>query len=211
MREAQDFLPGGSRLEADLDLRAIIAGHRTPALKGASVQSLTPQAAMQAYFTFAQEQLGLAAGEELAASIAYHGLGKLHAAIAERERETIRAPAPKAMSFYQAALLVNRLNYMASNDLGVLLARSNRYEDARTAVEHSLSIQPNSVGWQNLSVIYQRFSRLQRALGHMEAAAKLDLRRRELWQHWDHRLPHNGFVQRQLAARPATPAVTAAL
>ncbi len=159
VREAQDFLPGASQLEADLDIRGIIAGHRTPVLKGASCRGLTPQMAMQSYFTFAQEQLGMAAGEELAASVACHGLGKLHAAVADRQGEAIRAASPKAMSFYQAALLVNRLNYMASNDLGVLLARANRYEDARMAVEHSLSIQPNSVGWHNLAVVYQRLGR----------------------------------------------------
>ena len=33
MKEAEDFLPGGSRLEADLDLPGIIAAHATPVLK----------------------------------------------------------------------------------------------------------------------------------------------------------------------------------
>jgi len=169
MHEAQDFLPGGSRLEADLDIPAILAGHRTPVLKGVDARSLTPQIAMQSYFTFAQEQLGFAAGEELAASVACDGLGKVHAAVADRQGEAIRAATPKAMAFYQAALLINRLNYMASNDLGVLLARGNRYEDARTAVEHSLSIQPNSVGWRNLALIYQRLGNTDLA----EKAARL--------------------------------------
>ena len=33
LEEAEDFLPGGSRLEADMDLSGIIAGHATPVLK----------------------------------------------------------------------------------------------------------------------------------------------------------------------------------
>ena len=36
MKEAEDFLPNGSRLEADLDLPAIIAAHTTPVLQGES-------------------------------------------------------------------------------------------------------------------------------------------------------------------------------
>jgi len=54
IREAQDFLVSGSRLEADLDLPAIVAGHRTPVLKGVDCASITPQTALQCYFTCAQ-------------------------------------------------------------------------------------------------------------------------------------------------------------
>ena len=41
MKEAEDFLPGEDRLEADLDLPTIIAGHRTPVLKDADTASVT--------------------------------------------------------------------------------------------------------------------------------------------------------------------------
>jgi polysaccharide export outer membrane protein len=158
--EAQDFLAGPSRLEADLDLPAIIAGHRTPVLKHfVAHQRLTPQAAVQSYLTYAQEQLAEAAGEELAGSMAMRGLGKLHALLADGDSATIRAPRPKAMVYYQAALLVCRRNYMAANDLGVLLARAGRYEDARAMLEHSISIHPQSVGWRNLAVVYRQLGR----------------------------------------------------
>ncbi len=156
MREARDFLPSASRLEADLDIPAIVAGHRTPVLKGTSARNITPQTALQSYFTFAQAQLGIAGGQEHAASIAYYGLGKLHAAMADQQIEAVRAARPQSMVFLQASLLVNPRNYMASNELGALLARASRFEDARTALAHSVSIHPGAAAWHNLAVVYQR-------------------------------------------------------
>ncbi len=105
MKEAEDFLPGGSRLEADLDLPGIIAAHATPVLKddAAKVTSLT---ALKCYFTFAQEQFAAAAGREVAGSMALHALGKLHDALAQKKGSPVVAPESKAMVFYQAALLV---------------------------------------------------------------------------------------------------------
>ncbi len=181
LREAEGFLAGGSRLEADLDLAAIIAAHRTPILKRVECSRLTPQVALQSYFTFAQEQLAAGAGEEFAGSMALHGLGKLHAALAGQQAQTVRAAQPKAMAFYQAALLTCPRNFLASNDLGVLLARAGRHEDARTALEHSVSIQPQSVGWHNLSVVYRQLGRpdlAQQAYRHWTAAVQAETARR---------------------------------
>jgi len=176
VREAQDFLAGPSHLEADLDVPAIVGGHRTPVVKQfVAHQRLTPQAAIQSYLTYAQEQLAEAIGEELAGSMAMRGLGKLHAALADRDSGTIRAPRPKAMVYYQASLLVCRRNYMAANDLGVLLARGGRYEDARPMFEHSVSIQPQSASWRNLAVVYGKLGRpdlAQQAYRHWTAAVE---------------------------------------
>ena len=47
-------------------------------------------------------------------------------------------------------------NYMAANDLGVLLAQCGNYADARTMLEHSLSLCPQSTSWQNLAVVYRQ-------------------------------------------------------
>jgi tetratricopeptide (TPR) repeat protein len=155
MKEAEDFLPGGSRLEADLDLAGIVAGHSTPVLKERSEQA-TPMTALKCYFTFAQEQFSAAAGREVAGSMALHALGKLHGALAQKKGVSVVAPQAKAMVFYQAAMLVYPKNYMAANDLGVLLAQCGNYAEARAMLEHSLSICRQSTGWQNLAVVYQQ-------------------------------------------------------
>lgn len=155
LKEADDFLPRGSGLEADLDLARIIAGHRTPLLHRSAPATLTPLAALQGYFTFAQEQLAAAADREVAGSIALYGLGKLHKVLSEQRSVSLAGARPKAMVFYQASLLVNPENHLASNDLGVLLAQAGRYEDARMALEHSLALHQGSIGWHNLAVVYQ--------------------------------------------------------
>ena len=178
LREAEDFLPGGSRLEADLDMPGIIAGHRTPVLKGFSLDGITPLVAVQRYFTFAQEQLAVAAAEEVAGSMALQGLGKLHAALADDRTAGLKGAEPKAIVFYQAALLVYPLNYMASNDLGVLLARAGHYGEARIALVHSLSVQPHAVAWRNLAVVYRQLGQMDLAL--RAAQRWQSLRNREL-------------------------------
>ncbi len=116
--EAGDLLPGPSRPEADLDVPAIVAAHRTPVLKSTAADGrLTPHVALQSYLTYAQEQLAEAAGGELAGSMALYGLGKLHDFLALRDNATIRVARPKAVVYYQAAILACRRNYMAANDL----------------------------------------------------------------------------------------------
>jgi tetratricopeptide (TPR) repeat protein len=163
LKEAEDFLPTGSGLEADLDLARIIAGHRTPLLHGSAIASLTPLAALQGYFTFAQEQLAAAVDREVAGSIALYGLGKLHKVLSEQRAVSVAGARPKAMVFYQAALLTNPENHLASNDLGVLLAQAGRYEDARMALEHSLALHQSAIGWHNLAVVYQNLNQTELA------------------------------------------------
>ena len=162
MKEAEDFLPGGSRLEADVDLAGIIAAHTTPVLK-TEAGNVTSMTALKCYFTFAQEQFAAAAGHEVAGSMALHALGKLHDALAQKKSGLVAAAESKAMVFYQAALLVYPKNFMAANDLGVLLAQCGNYADARTMLEHSLSLCPQSATWHNLAVVYRQLG--QTALG----------------------------------------------
>jgi tetratricopeptide (TPR) repeat protein len=157
MKEADDFLPRRSGLEASVDLPRILDAHNTAVLKG-HAEGLTPLAALKGYFTFAQEQFAAAVGHEVAGSMALHGLGKLHSAITANKTIHVLAAEPKAMAYYQAALMVDSGNFLAANDLGVLLARYGNYVGARAALEYSLAIHPQSVGWQNLSVVYRQLA-----------------------------------------------------
>jgi tetratricopeptide (TPR) repeat protein len=182
MSEAADFIPAGSRLEGDLKLRAIIEGHRTPVLKNAATENLTPLSALKCYFTFAQEQLAAAAGSEVAGSMALCALGKLHAALAGPHENNVRAAEAKAVAFYQAALLVYPQNYMAANDLGVLLARCGDYREAEGALKYSLSIHPQSTSWHNLAVVYRQQGQpasARQALWRWQAATEAEIARRK--------------------------------
>lgn len=153
MHEADDFLAGQAS-EVATDLEPLVRRHRTLELKEVPLTGISPMAAMQRYFTYAQAQFTVACGGEAAGSMALHGLGKLYMAMAQRNVRELGAPEPKAVTCFQAAVLVYPANFMAANELGVLLARCGQYEAARAAVEHSLSVRPESTAWHNLSVIY---------------------------------------------------------
>jgi len=171
VREAGDFPAAGTAARTGPDLARIAAGHRTPIFKDADLSGLTPPAATQSYLGFAQEQLGAAAGEELAGSMALYALGKLHAALAARGGSAIPAAGPKAVTFFQAALLVSPRNHLASNDLGVLLAQGGHYRDAYRALTHSLSIHRQSTGWHNLAVVLSHLGDADRARRAEQLAA----------------------------------------
>ena len=156
LREAEDFVPRASQVQPGADLTALLEAHRTCVLHDVPPQSVTPMSALQVYHTFAQQQLAVAAGREVAGSMALCALGKVHRAMAEKDPGTVVAAEAKAIVFFQAALLVNPRNYLASNELGVLLAQGGHYEDARTALEHSVSIRQQPAIWHNLAVVYQQ-------------------------------------------------------
>ncbi len=159
MREAEDFLPRGSQLEAEPNVVSLAASHSTPILKNElknEQTKITSMTALQRYMTYAQEQFAAAAGQEVAGSVALHALGKLHVAMAKKKVGLIAAAEPKAMVFYQAALLADPKNYMAANDLGVLLAQCGNYAAARATLEHSLALSQQSATWRNLAVVYRQ-------------------------------------------------------
>ena len=112
----------------------------------------------------------MAAGREVAGSMALHALGKSYAALAGEKGIRVRAAEPKAMTFYQAALLVYPRNPLASNDLGVLLARCGNYHDARGILEHSLWAHRQSSGWHNLAVVYEQLGQVENARGARQQA-----------------------------------------
>ena len=182
MKEAQDFIPAGGKLEGELDLPPLVASHRTPVLKNVPAEQLQAMRALKQYFTFAQEQLALAAGQEVSGSMALGALGKMHAALAGKPNPEIVAPEAKAIVFFQAAILVCPRNYMAANDLGVLLAHSGDYAGARRMLEHSVLVCRCAENLNNLSVVYrqvgqQRLAELAAEKAQAAKAAEMPGRR----------------------------------
>ena len=176
LEEAEGFLPQDTGIGVEPDLPDIIRGNETPVLRDVVLDNLSAHAAVRCYFSFAQEQLAASAGSEVAGSMALYGLGRLHGSIAQRRDTGIRAALPKSVLFHQAALLVMPRNHLAANDLGVLLARGGRHEDARVVMEHGLAVNPSSVGLRNLGLVLWKLDRTessrqvhQRYLAYLEA------------------------------------------
>jgi hypothetical protein len=207
LREAQDFIPTGTKLEADLDLATIIASHRTPVLKN-HAPDLRAADALKVYFTYAQGQLAAAAGHEVAGSIALCALGKLHAGLAQQKSQDIPAAEPKAVTLFQAALLACPQNHMAANELGVLLARCGRPDDARRMLEYGAATFRSSVGLENLAAVYQQLGDPRKAASVRQQAEMA--RREELARARSAQLSANGLVQwvdsNQLASTGGLPA-----
>ncbi len=162
--EADDFAAQSQRGPV-VDVGLIVESHQTPLLKDYSMHDVSPVLAMQHYFVFAQEQLVEACGRAPVASRALHGLGKIHMVLGEKSGSAERLHGPKAMAFQQAALSTDPANFLAANELGVLLARFGKLPEARSVLRHSVAIQPLPETWQNLTVVHQR-------LGEADLAAQ---------------------------------------
>ena len=159
--------PAGVRV----DLARIVAAHRTPVLKAASLDALSPVVAQQRYLTFAQERLTLAAGGWPAASLALYALGKSAPQMQPAGSLGSLAATGEQMACYQAALAVNPQNYLAANELGVILAESGRLEAARELFASSVAISEHAATWQNLA---QTLTRLGDSAGASRAAARAE-------------------------------------
>ncbi|MCE9553714.1 MAG: hypothetical protein K8T91_10135 [Planctomycetes bacterium] len=159
MAEAESFALRGSRLESELDMATLVASHRTPvvreALAGADRgQKITPLDAQNRYYTYAQQQLAEATAGLPVGAIALYGLGKIHNTLATADSEARVVEEPQAMTMYQAALIVDPGNPLAAHELGVMLARYQRYDEALAMLQHSATIASLPETWQNLSIVH---------------------------------------------------------
>lgn len=163
VEEADDLVPRGTRLEGDIDVYTATRPHQTRVLKDIKAGELTPQAALQRYYAYAEEQFATAAGGERTAASALYAIGKLHALWASQQMPTVVAAEAKAVVFYQAALLVDPTNAIAANDLAVLLARVGRLEQARALLVRAVQQNPQPAVWHNLSVVHARLGEAELA------------------------------------------------
>jgi hypothetical protein len=167
VEEAADFVPRGSGLEADVDVEFLVQSHATPILKEPASRRVSALVAQQRYLTYAHEQLGFAAGGESAGSVALYALGKLSSDLAGGLSQGTVAVEARAMMFYQAAIAADPKNYLAANELGVLLARNGDYPKARDLFLQSLAARRKPEVWRNLATVHEflgeaRLARLAR-------------------------------------------------
>jgi tetratricopeptide (TPR) repeat protein len=182
--EAEDFVPEGIQLEAELNVPVVASSHRTPVLCDCHDEVL-PQRAVELYHAYAEEQLAQAVAGEQAGSMALHGLGKIFALLAARNDDDA-VFTQRATTMYTAALVVRRDNHLAANELGVLLCRNGRAAEAAQLFERTIDAEPSALAYHNLAVA-------QRKLGmHGQAAAnQQESRRLAAWERG------NGAVSRR--------------
>ncbi len=174
LAEADDFATGDPSRSTTIDLTHLVTSHRTPIYHGLDVRSVTPVEAFQAYQQYATEQLTRGCRHEPLASQALFGIGKLHAALAERDESARSTHDPKAIVFLRAAVEVDAGNHQAANELGVLLARYGKLQEAKAALALAAQRNPSREVWHNLTVVHQRlgeFHYARLAAAQRDAAA----------------------------------------
>ena len=174
--EANDFVPDDAQLRPELDVSMIIAGHRTPVMRGLSREALeacTVIRIQQEYYSFAQDRLLQAVGHHSDASQAFYALARLQDAVCKGPGGKPRASGPRSLLLLRLALITDEQNYKAANEIGVLLTRYGMLAEARLALIHSLSLSERPQSLYNLSVVLER-------LGDHQAAAELRSRSKDL-------------------------------
>jgi tetratricopeptide (TPR) repeat protein len=169
--EADDFVPQGVQLEAELDVRKVASSHRTPVLRDYPEEVL-PQEAVVLYHSYAQQELSIAASGEQAGSMALYGLGKVYARLAERRDDDVQYTR-SAMTMYSAALDACPDNHMAANEMGVILCRTGHAAEAVERFTRAIDLAPNATAYHNLAVAQQKLGMAGQAAANEQESQRL--------------------------------------
>jgi tetratricopeptide (TPR) repeat protein len=191
--EADDFMPQGVQLEAELDVRTVASSHRTPVL-GDYPEEVMPQEAIVMYHTYAQQQLANAAADQQCGSMALYGLGKVYARLAERRDDDVQFTRG-AMTMYAAALDACPDNHLAANELGVLLCRMGHPAEAVHQFERTIDRSPNATAYHNLAVAQQKLGMAGQAAANEQESQRLAAMERS-----------NGGISRRAGVQWVSPA-----
>lgn len=173
--EADDFMPVGTQLEAEIDVTVVASSHRTAELLGH--QARTPHEMVAWYHDFARRELGRSVVGERAGSMALYGLGKVHNRLALDSDEVLRHER-KAMTLFLAALEAGPDNHLAANEVGVLLARGGRPAEAAAMFRRAIDAAPSSTAYHNLAMVERKLGQFAQADANERYAAELAARDR---------------------------------
>ncbi|HEV3137335.1 MAG TPA: hypothetical protein VGZ26_05510, partial [Pirellulales bacterium] len=171
LKESTDFVSQNAGIE-DADVAKIVSGHKTPILKRLDISEMTPMVAAERYHTYAQEQLSGAAAQQVIGSMALYGLGKAAIAAAGNKSPDLEHTG-QAKALYRAALMAEGKNYLAANELGVLLSENGQPQLARELLTRSISLSPQAATWQNLAVVHARLGERELAENARQQAIAL--------------------------------------
>ena len=156
IKEAGDFSVANSEQQIQMNVASVAESHRSNVLSPAQAANLSPTQAMNRYFAKAQEQLDFAGGRNVVSAEVFYCMGKLHTVLSQNQKVLGPYDTAKSVVYHQVALLSDNQHYRSSNELGVLLARSGRLEQAKLLFERSLMSQPTVRTWQNLAEAHRR-------------------------------------------------------
>ena len=169
--EAADFFPRSNKPDQDVNLRSVAAGHETPIFNHVDTAGLTPEQGLREYLSFAEQELARGLGHDPIAAQALYGLGRLQTHPEANAAAPGHVQARRAITLYQAALIIDSRNYSAANELGVLLARHGQFEQAVRALRHCVALSPQATAWKNLAAVHEQMGQREQArLARREAS-----------------------------------------
>lgn len=171
--EAEDFAPRQQTADDDLTVAELVHSHRTPILHGTDLRRTNSLTALQAYYQYAQQQLTIGVGGLPASAEALFGLGKVQTLLGGENSSTPQMHTARAIVFHQSALAIDRSHAQAANELGVLLARSGDWKEAKEVLLASLRVRPEPTTWRNLARVHER-------LGEVDLARRAEFERGKL-------------------------------
>lgn len=171
--QADDFVPKGDALEAELNVAAIARSHGVRIID--DEQAVTPHDAMARYSQHAAKCLAEAAAKEPAGSMALYGLGKSYTRL-EAQGDDPTAGRKSAV-LYRAAIDTRAENYLAANELGVRLARVGRYDQASAVLRQAAS-QPTAI-----ATVHANLAAIEQRRGEMQVAAAAQQHSQMLAEH----------------------------
>lgn len=155
-KEESEFHRTSDSPDRSLDVEEIVRGHSTPVLKGCNLAHVPPAIAAQHYQHFAKDRLIAAAERHPWAADLFYAFGKC------LEKQAVEATSESEMLLgqaaicYQAALASRSQHAEAANQLGFVLLKLDRCEEAQMFLAHSVQVRPSIEAYQNLIELYRR-------------------------------------------------------
>jgi tetratricopeptide (TPR) repeat protein len=176
--EAEDFMPDGVQLEAEMDVAVVRSSHRTPILQG-QAEAVLPHEAIAVYHQYAEVHLARAVAGEPAGSMVLYGLGKVHSRLTLNADGDLKHER-KAMAMFLAALAAGPDNHLAANEVGVLLARGGHPAEAAAMFRRAIDANSSSTSYHNLAVVEHQLGQHAQAVANEQYAEQLAARDRAI-------------------------------
>lgn len=161
--EEAERIREASSTVADVDLSLVTAAHHTPVLKDQDVSDMLPLAAIDEYHEYARQQLADAVAGDPTGSMALYGLARIYEHLGSENGADRVARSRQAVAFHEAALLAHPENHLAAHELGIVLARLGRFEQAIARLTRSIQLAPTSNAYHNLATVSRQYGRHRQA------------------------------------------------
>ena len=163
IREAADFSVASPEQQIQMDVANVVDSHRSKVISKEQAADMTPVQAMNRYFATAQNHLDIAGGRNVVSAEVFFCMGKLHTLLNRTKKVLNPFDTAQSVVYHQAALLSDANHHRSANELGVLLARNGRLDQAKLLFERSLLSNPAPQAWKNLAKTHQRLGEIDYA------------------------------------------------